>query len=79
MGKFTTETLDMARKALNYDADMAIATEEGEIAGRNAKITEQLRKSSKGDGTNPLGGKNGVAGGQPQRSQSIFDLANDAK
>ena len=79
MGKVTTETLDMARKALNYDADMAIATEEGEIAGRNAKITEQLRKGNKGDGTNPLGGKNGVPGNQPQRPQSVFDLANEAK
>lgn len=79
MGKFSPETLDMACKALNYDADVAAAGEEGEIAGRNAKITEKLRKSNKGDGTAPLGGKNGQGGAAPERKpQSIFDLAAEA-
>ncbi|MBD5332185.1 MAG: hypothetical protein HDR97_00330 [Bacteroides sp.] len=77
MGKFTRESLDMARKALNYEADVAAAGEEGEVAGRNAKITENLRKSNKGDGLAPLGGKNG-AGGATRKSQSIFDLASEA-
>ena len=80
MGKFSTETLDMACKALNYDADVAAAGEEGEVAGRNAKITEKLRKSNKGDGTAPLGGKNGQGhSSSPQKNQSIFDLAAEAK
>ncbi len=79
MGKFTRDTLEMARKALNYDADVATAAEEGELAGRNAKITEKLRKGNKGDGTAPLNGRNGTPGGQAQRSKSIFDLANEAK
>lgn len=80
MGKFSAETLDMACKALNYDADVATAGEEGEIAGRNAKITENLRKSKKGDGTAPLSGKNSQGGGLPEKApQSIFDLANEAK
>lgn len=78
MGKFSKETLEMASKALNYDADVATASEEGEIAGRNSKITEQLRKSKKGDGTAPLGGKNGQGGGTPRKAQSMFDLANEA-
>lgn len=78
MGKFSTETLDMACKALNYDADVAAAGEEGEVAGRNAKITENLRKSNKGDGTAPLGGKNGQGTNAPQKPQSMFDLANEA-
>lgn len=78
MGKFSTETLDMACKALNYEADVAAAGEEGEVAGRNAKITEKLRKSNKGDGTAPLGGKNGHGAGAPRKSKSMFDLANEA-
>lgn len=80
MGKFSTETLDMACKALNYDADVAAAGEEGEVTGRNAKITENLRKSKKGDGTAPLGGKNGHGhSNSSQKNQSIFDLAAEAQ
>lgn len=78
MGKFSPETLDMACKALNYDADVAAAGEEGEVAGRNAKITENLRKSNKGDGTMPLGGKNGQGSSAARKAQSMFDLANEA-
>ncbi|MDE6277347.1 MAG: hypothetical protein K2M06_04485 [Muribaculaceae bacterium] len=78
MGKFSTETLEMACKALNYEADVAAAGEEGEIAGRNSRIVEDLRKSKKGDGIAPLGGKNGEGGGAQRNSQTIFDLANDA-
>lgn len=78
MGKFSTETLDMACKALNYEADVAAAGEEGEIAGRNAKITEKLRKSKQGDGAAPLGGKNGQGAGAERKEQSMFDLANEA-
>lgn len=78
MGKFSNETLDMACKALNYDADVAAAGEEGEVAGRNAKITEKLRKSKQGDGTAPLGGKNGQGMSAPRKSESMFDLANEA-
>ena len=56
---------------------VANASEEGRVAGRNAKIVEGLRKQNKGDGTSPLNGKNGNAG-SGQKSQSIFDLANEA-
>lgn len=75
-GKFTPETLDMFLKAINHDQDVALANEEGNIAGRNAKIKEMLRKSQQGDGTQPLGGRNGGTGGG--RGKSIFDLANEA-
>lgn len=78
MGKFSRETLDMACKALNYDADVAAAGEEGEIAGRNTKIVEDLRKSKKGDGIASLGGKNGEGSSTPKKSKSMFDLANEA-
>ncbi len=79
MGKFETATLEMAMKALNYDADVAMAGEEGEIAGRNARITEKLRKSRQGDGTAPLGGKNGSGAAAPDKGRSIFDLAAEAQ
>lgn len=79
MGKFSTKTLDMACKSLNYDADVASAAEEGEISGRNAKITERLRKSRKGDGTAPLGGKNSKGARNSEDRKSIFDLAAEAQ
>lgn len=78
MGKFSAETLDMACKALNYDEAVASAEEEGKVAGRNDKITEKLRKSQKGDGTAPLGGKNGQGSAAPRKPKSIFELANEA-
>lgn len=79
MGKFAPETLDLFLKGINHDNDVAMATEEGEVAGRNAKIEEKLRKSQKGDGTNPLGGRNGGAKQTPQKPSSIFDVANMAQ
>lgn len=79
MGKFSAATLDMAYKAMNHDADVAAAGEEGEVAGRNARIVENLRKSAKGDGTMPLAGKNGRGVEQPQQRMSVFDLARQAK
>ena len=76
LGKFSPEQVKSQMKADNYDKDVEQAGYEGEIKGRNAKIEEQLRKPSKGDGTSVLNGKNNVQG--PRKSKSIFDLANDA-
>ena len=78
MGKFSRETLELFVNAINHDADVANAGEEGRVAGRNDKIVEGLRKRDKGDGTAPLGGKNGGAPSQQKKSRSIFDLANEA-
>ncbi len=78
MGKFSKETLAMFVNAINHDADVANASEEGRVAGRNDKIVEGLRKSEKGDGTSPLNGKNGNNPSQRKASQSIFDLASEA-
>ena len=78
VGKFAPETLDMIMKAMNYDTDVANAAEEGEIAGRNARISEQLRTSQKGDGTAPLSGKNNTPAPKQARSKNMFDLANEA-
>lgn len=78
LGKFAPETLDMVSKAISYDRDVATASEEGEIAGRNAKIKEQLRKSNQGDGTAPLNSKNNTPAPKQTRPKSIFELANEA-
>ena len=78
MGKFSQETLDMALKAINHDTDVQAATDEGRVAGRNDKITEQLRTSQKGDGTQPIAGRNSTQASDTDGS-SIFDLAAMAK
>ncbi len=63
MGKISDETIEMAIKAQNFDAAVEQAEQEGEVRGKNAKIEEKLRKSTKGDGTAALSGKNGSNGG----------------
>lgn len=77
VGKITPEALEIFAKAMNYDADVANAGEEGRIAGRNDRITERLRKVEKGDGTMPLNGKPGGTGRQ-RREKNLFDLAGEA-
>lgn len=76
VGKFSKETLSMIADALNHDKDVASAAEEARVAGRNSKITEQLRKPQRGDGTMPLGGKNGAVSNR--RRGNMFDLASEA-
>lgn len=63
VGKFSPQAIDMARKALTHDADVASADMEGEVRGRNAKIDERLRKAGAGDGTARLSGQNRNGGG----------------
>lgn len=44
MGIYTPESFQMAYSALNYDKDVEKARTEGEVAGKNAKVEEKLRK-----------------------------------
>ena len=69
MGKFSPESIEMAMKAINHDTDVESAASDAEVKGRNAKIDEKLRKSKKGDGTSPLGGKNGGAAQQKPKAE----------
>nr|DAE16675.1 MAG TPA: hypothetical protein [Podoviridae sp. ctn7K25] len=62
LGKFSEESIRMALKAINHDADVDLAGQEGELRGKNAKISEKLRKGRRGDGTASLDGKNGGSG-----------------
>mgnify|MGYP001637922483 CR=1 FL=1 len=86
LGKITTDSIEMMLKAKNYDADV----EQAEVAGRNAKIEEKLRKGKKGDGTVVLDGKNGKTNNQPKRdlgalerydsdSKSIFERGGEKR
>ncbi|MDO5751335.1 MAG: hypothetical protein Q4P78_09125, partial [Rothia sp. (in: high G+C Gram-positive bacteria)] len=78
VGKFTSETIDMALKAVNHDADMANAEMEGETRGKNARIEEKLRKPVQGDGTPHLSGSHNAPTRKNTRA-SIFDIADEAR
>lgn len=78
LGKFTAETIELAIKAQNYDTAVEDAAEEALVRGRNERVEEKLRRRKQGDGTAPLGGKNGQGGGSGRKAQSMFDLANEA-
>lgn len=73
VGKITPESIEMIIKAENYDVDVEQAHMEGEVAGRNAKIEEKLRKNNKGDGTVALDGKNGKTSNTPKKDLGALD------
>lgn len=75
MGKFSAETIEMAMKAKGFDEAVAAAEYEGEVRGRNANITEKLKKNAKGDGTAQIDGQN-RNGGQPRQRGSLGALDN---
>ena len=78
LGIIKPETFEMALNAINHDADMAAASAEGEIRGKNSKIEAQLRKPKRGDGTPTLAGANNAPA--PSRHKgSIFDIAEEAR
>lgn len=70
-GIYTEEYFDMAKKAMNYDNDVAAAREDGEVSGRNAKIEERLKETAK-EGVMPpaLGGQGAGAPEQTRRKRS---------
>ena len=78
MGKFTAETIEMALKAVTHDAEVENARTEGELAGRNAKIDERLRKPMTGDGTPMLAGSNN-APTRRRDNDSLFAMAREAR
>lgn len=77
MGKFSPEMFDLMGKAIHHDEHVALAQEEGTIAGRNQTVTEKLRKRKDGDGLAPLNGKNNSHGDNGQ-GMDIFDMASMA-
>lgn len=79
LGKFTPETFEMVMKAMNYDKDIEQAQMEGEVAGRNAKIEEKLRKGKQGDGTVALDGKNSNPNSKPKQDLGALDRYSGSK
>lgn len=71
VGKITPETVDLALKAVTHDAEVENARAEGEIAGRNAKIEEKLRKPKRGDGMPTMSGTNAAA--SETKKKGFFD------
>lgn len=55
-GNWTMDDIQSELKSLNHDTDVATASEQGEIRGRNANIQEKTKRRSQGDGTANLGG-----------------------
>lgn len=78
IGIIKPQTIDMALKAINHDADMAAAAAEGEVRGKNTKVEAQLRKPKRSDGTPTLAGANNAPAPR-QSGNSIFALADGAK
>ncbi len=71
------DVIAQLRKALNIEAELAAARAAGEIAGRNAKISELMQAPDpQGDGL-PFHGS-GCAS-TPNHPQSIFQLADQAR
>lgn len=74
LGKFSPDSIHMALKALDHDADVDVADRAGEVRGRNARIEEKLRKGHGSDGTANLSGKNGGTS-EPRQAPELGALS----
>ena len=74
--KITPEMLEMFSKAMNYDADIAKATSEGEIKGRNASIEAKrvASEANKGDGIPSIVGGGAESGSKDNDRGSVSFL-----
>jgi hypothetical protein len=64
-------------KAINHDADVETANQEGIVQGKNTRIEEKLRKPKGGDGMPSLGGKGNTPSAR-KKGYNIFDYAEAA-
>lgn len=74
-GLISAETFRMVMDGMNYGDDVANARSEGEVAGRNARIAEQLKKEKRPQGVPPsmsTAKGNTVSPEQPKR-KSYWD------
>lgn len=78
LGKFTRQNMELAFHMLNRESEMAQAGYEGEVRGRNAKISESLRRPQPTDGVPAIGGANNQAYGS-EEPYSLFRAAALAK
>ena len=71
-GLITAETFRMVMNGLNYTDDVANARNEGEVAGRNAKISEQLKKEKSPEGMPPSLSTAKGQSEQPQQKKKSY-------
>lgn len=71
--KYGVEDFDLALNAINHDTDVATAREEGEVAGRNAKIAAARRDRVAAGSMPPApAGRQGGAMGEPKPPKKSF-------
>lgn len=88
-GKITKEALTMLKMASSHDEDVSNAAHEGEVKGRNANITSNIRLKKKDDGTPELGSSNAAAnrqgddipdiGALGREKRNIWDAGNEKR
>lgn len=72
-GLITAETFRMVMNGMNYDEDVKNARSEGEVAGKNAKISEQLKKEKAPEGMPPsIGTAKGRTVQSPQTKKKSY-------
>lgn len=64
VNKYSNEDFDMAWNAINHDTDVATARQEGEVTGRNARISAARRERNAAGAMPPA-----IPGGQGARSR----------
>lgn len=73
-GLITAETFHMVMNGMNYEADVTNARDEGLVAGKNSKITEQLKKEKSPAGMPPsIGTAKGQSSQPQQKKKSYWD------
>lgn len=77
VGKFSEESLDMARKAITHDSDVEMAGQKGEVKGRNERIDMKLKKKKSGDGIPSLAGKSRSASEKSSPSLGALDTISN--
>lgn len=73
VGKITPESVKMALNAMSHDEDVAQAAYEGEVKGKNAKVTEKLRKPVTDGIPTGLGGSSSGGVPKPKRDNGALD------
>lgn len=76
-GKISVRMAEMMIRAISYEADVAKARLQGEIAGRNARIEERMRTADDSDGVPRL--TDTSTSSAVSAPASIFDLVRSAR
>lgn len=71
--KYAAEDFDLAYNALHHDSDVSAARQEGEVAGRNARIAAARRdRAATGNMPPAPAGRQGGSMGEPRPKQKSF-------